>query len=352
MLKSAFLLVCLWAIFFSNNSFGQQYYIKSYGIENGLSTRIITGACQDKNGYMWFSTYFGISKYDGSSFTNFDTINGLHNQHYRRIKCDKKGIIWAVPYVNTEKIVCLINNKWSFITPPTSRKPDFYVTSFDILYTRDDNPILCLGSYNGIDVYQNNKWEHFTISDEKLKNRVYSVKQKNGSFYISTDRGICVLTNNKLSWTLNNNINKYEEAILAINFENPDTPSEKLWVLKNNSLSFLMNNRLTVVENSFYLENIDIINYTFLEIRKSGDIIFGNNYSKYLFNPKKNECIPLKAINGFSSNGASSVYIDKEENIWVTDSRGIDKITDISLVNYYKSSGMPDEEVTDRKSVV
>jgi len=345
MLKSAFLLVCLWVILLSNNSFGQQYFIKSYGIENGLSTRIITGACQDKNGYMWFSTYFGISKYDGSSFTNFDSTNGLPDQYYRKIKCDKKSIIWAVPNLNTRNIIYLKDNKWRSITPPSSSKPDFYITSFDVLY-KNESPVLCVGSYNGIDVYQNNQWKHFTISDEKLKNRIYSITQKNGSFYISTGRGICVLTNDKLDWSLNQITNSNSEAILAANFENLNSPSERLWLLKHNSLASFRQNKLTIVEKSFLLEDIDVVNYPFLEIRKSGDIIFGNNYSKYLFKPAKNECIVLKAINGFSSNGASSVFIDKEENIWITDSRGIDKITDISLVNYYKSSGMPDTEVT------
>jgi ligand-binding sensor domain-containing protein len=82
---------------------GQQYFIKSYATQSGLHTRIISDACQDKDGVMWFATYLGISKYDGFAFQNYDTLSGLPAQHYRKIECDVKGIIWAIPYATTGK---------------------------------------------------------------------------------------------------------------------------------------------------------------------------------------------------------------------------------------------------------
>ncbi|NTW26368.1 MAG: PAS domain-containing protein, partial [Lentimicrobium sp.] len=68
--------------------------------------------------------------------------------------------------------------------------------------------------------------------------------------------------------------------------------------------------------------------------------------SKYLYNISENKIIPLKKKNGFNSNGASSLFIDREENIWFTDSRGINKLSNVSLVNYFETSGMPENEVT------
>jgi len=158
-----FVAVQLLLLMLPGSILAQQYFIKSYGTENGLSSPIITDACQDREGYMWFSKYDGISKYDGFSFQNFDSVTGLPSQHYRKIRCDEKGIIWAVPYANTGKIVYLKENKWNTIDLPNQKMPHNYITSFDVTY-KNNSLILCIGTYGGIDVYQNNNWKHYDIT--------------------------------------------------------------------------------------------------------------------------------------------------------------------------------------------
>jgi len=326
-------------------AFGQQYFIKSYAAENGLPTRIITDACQDKEGYMWFSTYLGISKYDGFTFKNYDTASGLPNQQYRKILCDAKGIIWAVPYTTIGEIVFFKANAWKSIGTPYSNSNHSNITSFSIVY-EDNSPVLCIGSYNGVDLFRNNKWEHIDVSNDKSKNVVSNVVAKNGSFYLSTKVGLCVLKGNTLNWKMNTEINKTNEAIAAIKFVNPGLPNEKMWILKNHSLGFLQYNKFTKVADDFFLEDVAYTYFPFIEMGKNGNIFFGNNFSKYLLKASTSQIIPLKIRNGFSSNGAVSVFIDKEENIWFTDSRGIDKISNITLVNYFETSGLPENEVT------
>ena len=324
---------------------GQQYFIKSYGAENGLPTRLITDACQDNDGFMWFSSYLGLSKYDGFSFINHDTTTGLPTQHYRKIKCDEKGILWAVPFINGGKIVYFKNNKWNTLEVPISRKPFQYITSFAVTY-KNDKPVICVGSYNGVDVYQNKGWKHFNVSDEKNKNIVYNVTVKNSEFFLSTEIGVCVLKNEKIEWELNKKVNPANKAVLAIRFENTGLPKEKMWILTLNSIGYFQNGRYTLVADNFLLVDIGMGHFPYMEICTNGNIIFGNNFSKYLLKAPANEIIPLKILNGFSSNGASSVFIDREENIWVSDNRGIDKISNITLVNYYTTSGLPENEVT------
>lgn len=45
--------------------------VKYIGIEHGLSNNVVTCLFQDHKGFMWFGTYDGLNKYDGSSFTVF-----------------------------------------------------------------------------------------------------------------------------------------------------------------------------------------------------------------------------------------------------------------------------------------
>lgn len=45
--------------------------VRTIGIESGLSNNSVTGVYQDHKGFMWFTTYDGLNKYDGNAFTVF-----------------------------------------------------------------------------------------------------------------------------------------------------------------------------------------------------------------------------------------------------------------------------------------
>lgn len=339
------ILTCLLFVITNETVVGQQYFVKTYAAENGLPTRIISDACQDKDGYMWFATYFGISKYDGFTFTNYDTLSGLPNQRFRRIKCDEKGIIWAVPFTTSGKVVYLKDGKWKTVQLPFLLKNNSYITSFSVIYI-NNNPVICIGSYNGADVFRNNVWTHYDVSDDRSQNIVFNVTEKNDSFYLSTKVGLFVLNGTKLNGDLNSRLNISNHVIYAVKFEKIGLPEEKMWVLNNHSIGFLQHNKFTLIADNFSLEDVYTAHFPFLGIERSGNILFGNNFSKYLLKTSANQIIPLKVRNGFSSNGATSVFIDREDNIWFTDTRGIDKISNISLVNYFETSGLPENEVT------
>ncbi|WP_143305883.1 hybrid sensor histidine kinase/response regulator transcription factor [Chitinophaga vietnamensis] len=46
-------------------------FVKVIGIENGLSNNAVTCVYQDYKGFMWFGTFDGLNKFDGSRFTVF-----------------------------------------------------------------------------------------------------------------------------------------------------------------------------------------------------------------------------------------------------------------------------------------
>jgi len=56
---------------------GKNYIItkRLISVEDGLPSRNVTDAVQDKNGFMWFATANGISRYDGNTFKNYNTHN-------------------------------------------------------------------------------------------------------------------------------------------------------------------------------------------------------------------------------------------------------------------------------------
>ncbi|MFS8082342.1 MAG: two-component regulator propeller domain-containing protein [Ginsengibacter sp.] len=58
----------------------QQQIFKNYTVNDGLISNEIRRIFQDSKGFLWIGTLEGLSKYDGNTFLNFSSANGLsHN---------------------------------------------------------------------------------------------------------------------------------------------------------------------------------------------------------------------------------------------------------------------------------
>jgi signal transduction histidine kinase/ligand-binding sensor domain-containing protein len=73
-------------------------YINNLGIDNGLSNNSVTCIFQDHYGFMWFGTYDGLNRYDGTNFKIFKNKWGdkfsLINNHINSITEDDRSRVW------------------------------------------------------------------------------------------------------------------------------------------------------------------------------------------------------------------------------------------------------------------
>jgi signal transduction histidine kinase/ligand-binding sensor domain-containing protein/CheY-like chemotaxis protein/HPt (histidine-containing phosphotransfer) domain-containing protein len=67
-------------------------------VENGLPQESVLAIVQDADGFMWFGTQSGLSRYDGYRFTSFRNVIGdpgtLANNWVRVLYVDRKGRLW------------------------------------------------------------------------------------------------------------------------------------------------------------------------------------------------------------------------------------------------------------------
>ena len=67
----------------------------NYTTAQGLAANVVSSITEDKSGNLWFGTLGGgSSKYDGKSFTNFTTAQGLASNTILSITEDKSGNLW------------------------------------------------------------------------------------------------------------------------------------------------------------------------------------------------------------------------------------------------------------------
>jgi PAS domain S-box-containing protein len=322
----------------------QKFHVNSYTIESGLPTRMVNDACQDSLGYMWFATGSGIVSYDGFTFLNHAASEGIPFQNYRFIRSDLRNVLWAVPEYLTDTVLYRQHNSWSKITPG-KRNLKTVVSSCGVTYLHN-NPVLCLGSDAGLDIYVNGDWIHLRLSPDSLKNQVLSIVSSDGKFYCSSRAGVYEVEHKKNTWETRKLNATPGEEVIAMHIDHPGNSGEKLRMLTRNRVLLLQNGSLTLISDKFELPGIDSQTSAYLTADSAGNVFFGNTWAKYFYDGKSGQLFPMMVRNGFASNGCNSVYIDREQNVWFSDSRGIDKVSNLFLLNYYEISGLLEDEVT------
>lgn len=81
--------------------YGQEYSYARYDTKEGLASSVVYHAVRDHDGFMWFATETGLSRFDGTQFRNFTIADGLPDNEILKLYVDSKNRIWMMPFRNT-----------------------------------------------------------------------------------------------------------------------------------------------------------------------------------------------------------------------------------------------------------
>ncbi len=76
----------------------QDYSFTHYDKQDGLPGYVVYSMTQDKDGFIWIGTESGLSRFDGSRFINYTTLDGLPDNEVLNVFADSKNRIWAMPF--------------------------------------------------------------------------------------------------------------------------------------------------------------------------------------------------------------------------------------------------------------
>ncbi|MFL5811610.1 MAG: two-component regulator propeller domain-containing protein, partial [Flavisolibacter sp.] len=82
-------------------SIGQEYSYTHYDSKDGLAGSTVYCVTQDREGFLWFGTENGLSRFDGTHFKNFTTADGLPDNEILRVFVDSRDRIWILPFRNS-----------------------------------------------------------------------------------------------------------------------------------------------------------------------------------------------------------------------------------------------------------
>jgi diguanylate cyclase (GGDEF)-like protein/PAS domain S-box-containing protein len=94
----SFFLSLLLGLFSIDYSYAANSVFVKYSKSQGLAQNTVTNILEDPDGFMWFSTFEGLSRFDGYEFKNYkhsnNNPNSLPNNFTKKLLLDSHGKLW------------------------------------------------------------------------------------------------------------------------------------------------------------------------------------------------------------------------------------------------------------------
>ncbi len=328
-----FFLIC-----FSYSSFSQQYFFKNYGVDEGISSSEIFDIIQAKDRTLWLATYFGVSNFNGTEFTNYNKENGLSGNIVRTVFEDSKNRIWVGFW--GDGINYIENGKVHQISDPILEK---YPSAIQFFET-PDGTIWIFGS-KAIMQYINGeiKLVYTTkgTKDYAIPNDV--IQTKDGIIWVATlGRGIAKITPSPFKIEMINAHNSTINNICYSLFEDADG---SIWIGSYGSIFNYNNEKLKVYELQGKRHRNRIWS---IDEDEKGQLwlgLYGNGMAIY---DKKESFKIINSSNGLSDDYTYKLLIDSEKNKWIiSQNNGLSKFRDFAFVYYSEKEGLPNKQVND-----
>ena len=189
-----FLTILLWSPAYSQS---QKLYFKHITSNQGLASNFVESIIQDHQGFMWFGTAEGLSRYDGYSFLNLSNSSSdtscLINNDVRCLLEDKFKRLWigtqmGITYLDLETYKFKrFSNKFKDNIGTGWIRALCLVDEKNLLISVDSKGLFCLD-------ISNERLLSFTQSANHnglINNTIRSIcKDRSGSIWLATDGGL------------------------------------------------------------------------------------------------------------------------------------------------------------------
>ena len=302
------IIILLIIIEFSYNLTGQQYNFRNFSLDKGLPKSTIYSIIQDTRGYLWLGTDGGgICRFDGKTFTTYDTKTGLVGNTVRCILEDNKGNIW----IGTDDGISVYNGKNFFNIDTSYNLPEAPI--YDIYEDSRNN--IWIGSAGGglykVELITDDSakiWFFNKTKDDFTTNYIFGIYELDQQLYLALYGGINIAT-------ISN-----------------DTSISDLYQLDADYDQIPSNYILAVCPD------------------KDGNLWFGTHdvgvFKIIMKGSNKGDIISYYTHNGFNDNTVWDIIQDSKGDLWfATDKNGLIRKTSEGFKYYTSENGLAGNQV-------
>ena len=360
-MRYLFILFCLSYI----NLFPQSILIDNYSTNEGLSYGNVVSIAQDNFGFLWFGTEDGLNRYDGYDFRIFknnpDDSTSISNNFISALIKDKDGFLWVGTSDGLNKLNPVTGKAQRFLFKEGD--PGTLQSKTIISLAEDNKGNILAGTYlGGLSIYNKSKNSFTTFrhnpndpnsigSDNILSIYV----DKEGIIWLAVPPvGLCRFdpVKNQFNTFFLNGLNapdgylSFITSIIEAGDGNLYLGSFKgLVVFNKKTYTFNRFEKITDADS----KSVEIKRILKMAKDNKGNIFLGTSEEGMItYNSRSNKYTILKKssdeFRNIRDNYINSIYLDKDENLWVgTLLGGLNKIRTglpFKLINSKTSHGL------------
>ena len=209
------------------------YIVERWSVEDGLPVNSVVDIIQAHDGYLWFTTFDGLVRFDGVKFKVYRT------EQYPEMITNRLAYLWETPdstiwiITDRENLIRFKNGIFDEVGPEEGLGSNFATSFFESV-----DGSLWIGTHNGVSVYKNGVLSPF--KPEIITGRLYLLEVEGDRSIWYTDKskaGLYRYSNGKID-TLVDNIGQRENGTIASDREG------RKWFLEGGKIYSYHNNVL------------------------------------------------------------------------------------------------------------
>lgn len=335
-----FLLIIQFYLCFAESlqTFGQ-YRFDTWTTDNGLPQNGVREITQTPDGYLWFTTFDGLVRFDGISFTTFGKGNtkGIINNRFAKLYGDREGTLYAT---TMEDGVMTTYKDGVFTSYNSEQVPERYIK----FIKPDENGELLFLVDTGDHLTET--WYYlrdgkFVFKEKREKKDVVIKHQgKSGKTWTFTAKEIVENNNGNLT------VYPYQVELFDSTSAGFEDREGGLWVegyelirLKDGKIEHLGNKELFPSKteiHSFWEESDGSIWFA-----NGGPTSAGVGLVRY----KNGQFSTFGKEAGLSDTSIFNVFKDREGTVWVATNKGLNRLRKSVITTYGTEEGLRGTEV-------
>lgn len=304
-----------------------QFLHTSWQTAEGLPQNSISSIVQTRDGYLWLGTYEGLVRFDGVTFTVFDSGNtsAIKNNYIFAICEDKEGSLWVG---TSGGLLQLKEGTFRRYTMKDGLSSDAILSICE-----DATQALWLGTGNGLTRIKNQSISRYSTADG-LPNNIIDViyQDRQARLWLGTRGGLSRFTNGTFSnFTTRDGLS--DNVVYSIQQDHQGS----LWIGTGHGLTRLKDDTFTVYTTKDGLSS-DLI-WSMLEDHE-GNLWIGTDGGG-LNRWRQGKIANFRAHDVLSDNHVMSLLEDLEGSLWIgTDGGGLDRLANATFTTFTTAEGL------------
>lgn len=302
----------------------QQFSFIHYSIEDGLAQSQVRAIAQDHQGYLWFATMGGVSRFDGIRFANYSTEQGLVDNQINCIFPSANQDIWF----GCAGGVSRFNGTEFFSFPLPAELEHFMVLDMEEI---GDGEFLLATNGAGLMKFSAMTGSFSNVPafpDDVVIRKI--LKTERGDLIVGARQGLYRMSSSDFS--------QKAERLLDVSVSDiAIAPGGKIWLATFGQGIYALDDAGTqnITENQGLQNNFvrDIV------VASAGHLWVASRSGLNKISPQG---VPnFKTNIGLNYDNIKTLFIDREENLWIgTDGKGVYRFTGERFVTFSQTDGL------------